>query len=155
MTGRAERKPLAPGERVRVYSDAGMFTGKIESIGSTFVYVIGPGMKEGEGQNGFYPEQLRRLRPKKPKPVGAERKRIWVKGEELDTLFSPGFAYYLNGVTLFRDARKEYKEFVELKHGECVVSRDSFIEAWPWSEDDSTYKGALQMALRNLGLEGK
>lgn len=53
-------------------------------------------------------------------------RHVWVKSEDLKKLFAPGAAYYGQGVTIFRDPRREYQEFVECPKGGTVVTPEWF-----------------------------
>lgn len=84
---------------------------------------------------------------------------VWLKEEILNKLFSPGFAYWVDG-TIFRDARAGHKRFAELRHGEIIVDRERLAKAYGTAfgespGDPAEDRYAFQVMARCLGLEAK
>lgn len=55
-------------------------------------------------------------------------RHVWLKEADLRKLFATGAAYYLEGMTVFRDARQEYTHFVECEEGAIAMTRARFQE---------------------------
>lgn len=51
--------------------------------------------------------------------------RVWLKEDDLKKLFAPGSAYYVQGVTIFRDNRTDHVSFVECPDTAIVLTPSS------------------------------
>lgn len=129
---------LKKGDRVRVYGWVNMHHSPYKARGggpATITYVedenfVHVKFDDDETHYSADPKQLRKLRVKrKPEPEKRERREVWIKDDVLINLFATGAAFYIDAV-IFRDARKEFQKFTEIRPGESVVSLETLAKAW-------------------------
>lgn len=171
-----DKLPLRMGERVRVFdvcktTDAATSdTGTVVGFAAGVVKVQCDNWKNPEidyTKPGiwFHKKQCRRLRPKKPKPVGAEMVERWVnvyKGCDpqgnavAHKVKAEAEHHSVNSAIFLRCAH-----LLEVRNGECVVSRESLADAWDnlvrgmARADTSSESETFKQFCKALGLEGK
>lgn len=155
-----DRKPLAVGERVRVYESTGLFDGEVFHVFTDRRPEIRVRHSDGvrELTRDVFREQCRRLKPRKSKEEKGEEGRVRARVEfgtleralytckVFDRTGSQLFPHYTTPAGVI----PEGAFLTEMREGEAIVSRKQLAEASAWCDKRKDQIGNKNSWFENL-----